>query len=189
MIPELQKLASLCACALPVWLLLRGVWLLLHRNRQFKPWRELALTLFIVFMAGVMTMALEGKWAAPSDMLQSAAERLPTLDRIHLVPFHTIGPQLQALPELTAVTQLLGNTLLFAPWGFFLPLLWRRFRRPLRLAALALGLTLLIECTQLFIDRFVEVDDVLLNFLGSMLGSVAWWVIHRAIPRLDDLIL
>lgn len=158
-------------------------------TRRPKPLRELALTLFFVFMAGVLMMALEGDWAAPAAMLQSAAERLRSLDGIHLQPFQTIGPQLRALPKLTAVTQLLGNTLLFAPWGFFLPLLWQRFRHPLRLMATALALTLAIECTQLFINRFVEVDDVLLNFLGSMLGSGAWWVLHGRFPQIDRHIL
>ena len=124
-----------------------------------------------------------------SDMLASAAERLRTLDRIHLRPLQTIWPQVQALPEITAVTQLLGNTLLFAPWGFFLPLLWPRFRHAGRMAAMALGLTLLIETTQLFIDRYVEIDDVLLNFLGAMLGMGAWAVLHRRWPKLDALFL
>lgn len=188
MIPQLTQLARLFACALPAWLLLRGGWLLLRR-RTLRPWREAAMAVFVAFMAGVMLMALKGQWAAPSDMLASAAERLRTMDRIHLRPMQTIGPQVQALPEITAVTQLLGNTLLFAPWGFFLPLLWPRFRHAGRMAAMALGLTLLIETTQLFINRYVEIDDVLLNFLGAMLGAGAWAVLHRRWPKLDALFL
>ena len=190
MIPELGKLAGLCACALPVWIAVRGVWLLLRRPRPaVKLWRETAMTVFVVFMAGVLLMALDGAWDTPVQMLASAAERLHTGDRIHLVPLQTIGAQVQRLPEIGVVTQLLGNTLLFAPWGFFLPLLWRRFRRIGPMAAMALGLTLLIETTQLFIDRYVEVDDVLLNFAGAMLGAGAWLVLHRRWPGMDELLL
>ena len=189
MIPQLSKLARLCICALPVWIAMRGLWLLLRPRRKVKLWRETAMTVFAIFMAGVLSMALEGQWAAPGAMLASAAERLQTMDRIHLQPFQTIGPQIQALPSLDAATQLLGNTLLFAPWGFFLPLLWPRFRRIGILAAMALGLTLLIETTQLFIGRYVEIDDVLLNFLGAMLGAGAWYALHRRWPKLDVLFL
>ena len=39
------------------------------------------------------------------------------------------------------------------------------------MAGMALALTCFIEFTQLFIDRYVEVDDVMLNFIGAMLGG------------------
>lgn len=190
MIPQLNTLFILCCSALPIWLLLRGGWLLLRRpRRRPRPLRELAMGLFAIFMAGILYMALEGQWAAPAEMLQRGLERLRTLEKIHLVPFHTIGPQLRALPAITSVTQLLGNILLFAPWGFFLPLLWPRLRRPLTLVGMALLLTCSIEFTQLFINRFVEVDDVMLNFLGSMLGAGGWRCVHRLFPHLDKWLL
>lgn len=190
MIEKISTLLTLCLYALPAWAVLRGGWLLLRRpRRRIRPMREAALCLFAIFMAGVLSMALEGAWAPPEDMLQRALKRLRTLEKIHLVPFHTIGPQLRALPSLSSITQLLGNILLFAPWGFFLPLLWPRFRRPLTMAGMALLLTCFIEFTQLFINRFVEVDDVMLNFLGSMLGAGAWRCIHRQLPRLDEWLL
>ena len=190
MIPQLNTLFTLCCCALPVWLLLRSGWLLLRKPRRcVKPLREIAMCCFAVFMTGMLCMALEGKWAPPQEMLQSALDRLPSLKKINLIPFHTIGPQLKSLPRIDSVTQLLGNTLLFAPWGFFLPLLWPRFRTPLTMAGLSLALTCFIEFTQLFIDRYVEVDDLLLNFLGSILGAGTWWCLHRMLPRLDSLLL
>lgn len=190
MIPQLNTLFTLCGYALPVWLPLRGGWLLLRRpRRRPKLLREIALGVFAIFMAGILYMALEGKWQAPADMLRSALTRLQTGEKIHPRPFHTIGAQVKALPELNALTQLLGNTLLFAPWGFFLPLLWPRFRKLLTMAGMALTLTCFIEFTQLFIDRFVELDDVLLNFLGSMLGTGVWHFLHRRFPRLDAALL
>lgn len=188
MISKITELATLCLYALPVWLLLRGAWLL-RRPRQFRPLREAALCLFAIFTAGVLYMALKGEWAAPGDMLQAARARLETCDRIHLTLFQTITPQLQRLPETDALTQLLGNTLLFTPWGFFLPLLWPRFRRPLRMVGMALLLTCFIEVTQLFIDRYVEIDDIMLNFLGSMLGTGLWQLLHRLFPQADKYLL
>lgn len=190
MILQLQELARLCLCALPLWIAARLLWFLMHKPRRaFKSLREAALAVFAVFMAGIMIMALDGQWAAPGDMLRSAAERLRTGSKIHLRPFQTIGPQLRALPGIDAITQLLGNTLLFFPWGFFLPLLWPRFRSLPRMLCMALLLTLTIESTQLFIDRYVEIDDVLLNFLGSMLGAGVWKLLHRRFPAIDQYLL
>lgn len=190
MIPQLQELAHLCLCALPLWCAVRVLWFLMHKPRSpFKPLREAMLAVFAVFMAGIMTMALDGDWAAPGDMLRSAAERIHTGSKIHLRPFQTIWPQICALPGIHAVTQLLGNTLLFFPWGFFLPLLWPRFRSLPRMLCMALLLTLTIESTQLFINRYVEIDDVLLNFLGSMLGAGIWTLLHHQFPTIDRYLL
>ena len=179
MISQLTKLACICLCALPVWLVLRRPW------RRPAP-REIALGLFMVFMVGVLVMALEGQWASPAAMLSSACERVRTGDHINLVPLLTIRNQLTGSDVSTALTQLLGNTLLFMPWGFFLPLLWRRFRGFLRMTGMSLALTLFIEGTQLFIRRMVDVDDLILNFAGSMCGAGLWWICHRIARRKDD---
>ena len=189
MILQLQRLAQLCLYALPIWAALRGIWFWLGKPHRIKPLREAAMALFVVFMAGLMVFVLEGQWLAPGEALRVAIERIRTGDRIHLRLFQTIGPQLELFPREDAAMQLLGNTLLFAPWGFFLPLLWPRFRVLRRMALMALLLTLSIECTQLFIDRYVEVDDVLLNFLGAMLGTGVWKLLHRLFPGIDHYLL
>lgn len=169
-----------------VALIVLAVWLLLRRPWKRRPLpREIALGLFVPFMATLLYLALDGDWADPVSMLRSAWTRLQTGDKLRLTPFSTIAKQLGTLHKFNSVTQLLGNTLLFMPWGFCLPLLWERFRRPLRMVGMALLLTCAIECTQLFIDRYFEVDDILLNFAGSMLGAGSWRVLHRRWPEMD----
>ena len=172
MIDRLTQFLLLCLCVIPVWLIVRRPW-----KRPLR--REIALGMFVAYIAALLLMALEGQWAAPARMLESARYRISIMDGIHLHPFRTITHQLQALPDEEALTQLLGNTLLFMPWGFFLPLLWRRFRRPWVLALMCLGLTCCIEFTQLFIRRTVDVDDLILNFAASMIGAGIWWLCHR----------
>ena len=49
-------------------------------------------------------------------------------------------------------------------------MLWRRFRHPLMLVLMCLSLTCFIEGTQLFIGRTVDVDDLILNTLGCVIG-------------------
>ena len=172
MIDRLTRFALICLCVLPVWLILRRSW-----KRPGR--REIALGLFVAYIAALLVMALEGDWASPAAMLQSARERLASLEGIHLTPFKTLSGQIAALPSDESLTQLLGNTLLFMPWGFFLPMLWQRFCRFLPVAGMCLALTVFIESTQLFIGRTVDVDDLILNFLGSMAGSGLWYIIRH----------
>jgi len=174
--------------ALPIWCLLRVIWHLWQRRRP--TWfREAVLCLFAAYMTGLLYTALDGAWTSPAAMLSSAIERVRTLDRIRLTPFLTISRQLQKLPQLESIVQLMGNIFLFSPWGFCLPLLWRRFRTPLRIIGTSLALTCFIELTQLFISRYVEIDDIILNFLGSMAGAGLWLLLHRFWPQTDTLFL
>ena len=172
MTEKLIQFALICLCVLPVWLLVRKPW-------KRRPAREIAMCLFVAYIAALLVMALEGNWASPAAMLASARERLSTGEGLRLTPFETIRLQLSSINTDESRTQLLGNTLLFLPWGFFLPLLWKRFRRFFPIAGMCLGLTCFIESTQLFIGRTVDVDDLLLNFCGSMVGAGMAWLVHR----------
>ena len=172
MTEKLTRFALICLCVLPVWMIIRKPW---KRRTRY----EIALGLFVMYIVALLVMALEGNWTSPAAMLQSARERLATGHGIRVTPFATICQQLGSISTDESRTQLLGNTLLFMPWGFFLPYLWRKFRGPLRMALMCLGLTCFIEFTQLFIGRTVDVDDLLLNFLGSMTGAGLWWIVHR----------
>ena len=83
------------------------------------------------------------------------------------------------------IVDVLGNILLFVPFGFTLGLaIWpatplaggvkralkQRWWR--RMALAGLGLSLVIELTQLLIpSRATDVDDLILNTLGTMLGA------------------
>ena len=172
MTEKLTRFGLICLCVLPVWGIVRTPWK--------RPWRrECMLGLFVAYIAALLVMALEGAWTAPADMLTAALDRIASQEGIYLTPLSTIGKQIRDLPSDESLTQLLGNTVLFAPWGFFLPMLWKKFRRLLPVAGMCLGLTCFIEFTQLFIGRTVDVDDLILNFLGSMCGAGLWWIIRR----------
>lgn len=169
---KLIQFALICLCVLPVWLIIRQPW-------KRPTSREAALCLFMMYLTALFIMALDGAWSTPAAMLASARERLLTRTAIFLKPLSTIRHVLSKFPSDYAYTQLLGNTLLFMPWGFFLPLLWKPFRRLLPITAACLGLTCFIEFTQLFIGRTVDVDDLILNFPSSMCGAGLWWITHR----------
>ena len=171
MTEKLTRFALICLCVLPVWVILRRPW-------ERPAGREITLCLFVMYIAALLTMALEGTWASPAAMLQSARERLASSEGIYLTPLKTIQHQLSTIDTDESRTQLLGNTLLFLPWGFFLPLIWKRFRSFFPVAGMCLLLTCFIESTQLFIGRTVDVDDLILNFLGSLCGAGLWGLVH-----------
>ena len=79
------------------------------------------------------------------------------------------------------VKNIIGNVLLFIPYGFFATLYAdiKKGRSAFLLVFLA---SLSIECTQLMIGRIFDVDDIILNVLGGMLG----FFLYRALDKLSD---
>jgi glycopeptide antibiotics resistance protein len=96
-------------------------------------------------------------------------------------PFATIARQLAGGPGGADTFQLVGNFLLLAPFGIYGPALWRGLRSvPAILAAGAL-VSIAIELGQLglsevygFPIRIADVDDVILNTAGVLLGYAIW---------------
>ena len=76
-----------------------------------------------------------------------------------------------------AFLNLAGNVIGFLPFGFFLPILSRRLRNGAVVTALGIGLSLLVESIQLvFKVGCFDVDDLILNTLGVLLGYLSFWI-------------
>lgn len=69
------------------------------------------------------------------------------------------------------------NVLFFMPLGFFLPVFWKAFKHPLPTLSFAFFASLLIEVLQLFSLRFTDVNDLMTNTFGALLG----WVLARVL--------
>jgi glycopeptide antibiotics resistance protein len=93
-------------------------------------------------------------------------------------PFYTIRNYMRVLQHSSngdlvrhCAINLIGNIALFIPGGFFLPKIFHRLRPFWRFLLLSFSLLLLIECTQLFSLRGrLDVDDLILNLIGMLLG-------------------
>ena len=95
-------------------------------------------------------------------------------------PFYTINNYMRVILRSTngdlirhCAINLLGNLVLFIPGGFLFPKVFPRLRSFWRFLLLSFGLLLLIECAQLFSLRGrLDVDDLILNLLGLLLGYI-----------------
>ena len=71
----------------------------------------------------------------------------------------------------------LGNAVIFMPFGFFVSYILKIKKVPL-IMFLSFITSATIEATQLVIGRVFDVDDILLNTLGGILGFILYKVIH-----------
>ena len=93
--------------------------------------------------------------------------------RYNLVPFREIERFWKYRRELGihSFHNLAGNILGFVPAGFFIPMLWKDKKGFLFTVCLTFQMSLLAEIVQLiFRVGSFDVDDLLLNTFGGMLG-------------------
>jgi glycopeptide antibiotics resistance protein len=75
---------------------------------------------------------------------------------------------------------ILGNVLAFAPFGFLLPQLNKRYRKFLRTTFLSMMFSLTVETLQLvFRVGIFDVDDILMNTIGGIFGYIFFVICHR----------
>jgi VanZ family protein len=100
-----------------------------------------------------------------------ASEGLAT---VNTRPGASLRQYAQEYTFLAAAKQVGGNLLLGVPFGVLLPVLMPRTRRLLRVMMLTVVLIILVELVQgaIVAGRAFDVDDVILNTTGALIGYV-----------------
>ncbi len=82
----------------------------------------------------------------------------------------------EQLGMFATATNLLGNVLIFLPFGFFMPMASEN-RSFLITSFYSLAFSLTVELSQLFLKvGCFDVDDLLLNTIGGMLGYITFTI-------------
>lgn len=76
------------------------------------------------------------------------------------------------------------NLLLFLPLGFFLPVLWEKYGSIFKSTLFGFFTSLSIEVLQLFTFRATDVNDLITNTLGTILGFAASRVLMTQVPAI-----
>ncbi|MGN0683556.1 MAG: VanZ family protein, partial [Oscillospiraceae bacterium] len=74
------------------------------------------------------------------------------------------------------------NVFMFVPFGFMLPILWKRANL-LRVVLIGFLSSLFIEFVQGFMYRDSTIDDIVCNTLGALLGYILYLLIKRLFPN------
>ena len=96
--------------------------------------------------------------------------------RYNLMPFVEIRrfwKYRDQLGNFAVFSNIFGNVIGFLPWGFILPIIFRRMDRAFLIFLSGFLLSLIVEVIQLIskVGCF-DVDDLILNSLGAVLGYV-----------------
>ncbi len=88
---------------------------------------------------------------------------------------------------LSDITSSYLNVLLFIPLGALVPCLWSKYRSIMKVTALGFVTSLGIEVLQIFTLRATDVNDLITNVAGTVIGYLVSRVFIKKIPQLDSL--
>lgn len=74
------------------------------------------------------------------------------------------------------------NIILFIPFGFLIPLIWKKMRSLYRTIFAGFSFSLLIEISQLLNNRRTDIDDLIMNTFGAVVGFVIYKIFKKLIP-------
>ena len=141
-------------------------------SNRTKRWiRAAGWVLFGVYLAGLIYMLFfsesYGRAALPDRQYRYNLEPFQEIRRF-LIYWEMVGP-------VAAFLNVAGNVLGFLPFGFLLPVMSRRMRRPLTVILLGFCVSLAVETIQLAAKVGIfDVDDLMLNTLGAAVGYVVF---------------
>ena len=165
------------AITLPVWIVVRLI-ALKHRDEKPNWLHEIALCLFVLWCAGTASQTIIPKFEFGISGFGIIASRI---HEINLIPFRVIANTYREAfvngVRSYFFINFLGNIMMFVPFGFFVPLLWNQSNRKVVLSGCLTSV--FIEICQLFLYRSTDIDDVILNTTGVILGLLAFHLLRR----------
>ena len=150
------------------------------KHRKLDPWREVLVWGLFLYFAILLYNTFE-----PFTILLEREDQ-----QANLIPLQGILKMIEnasifedRVTRRIVFINIVGNILLFSPIGLSIPLLDKRLNRGWLVVLLGLSFSLVIELAQTFlIVRVFDVDDLLLNSTGTLLGFGTYALLNQFKP-------
>lgn len=161
-----------------------------HRKINSTGFREFLLSLFAGYIAFLVIMLFTPNSYIANSGINLTNENFDFVgnfkDRIssgawgvNLVPFRTIRNYVKYSGFLHTMINIFGNIIIFVPFGILLAEIFPKTRNILKILGITFATSFFVEFIQFFIGRSVDIDDLILNLLGSVIGYFIWKKILR----------
>ena len=159
-----------------IWCLVRVVCALHNKSADWK--REIQLLLVyvcIVVVARFTFFPFSKVNGEIQPLVYESAKVYPF--RINWIPFVNLFDY----PEMRDILRnVIGNTAMFIPLGIVWPSVYKELDTHRKVISAGIGVSFGIEILQLpFYDRVSDVDDLLLNSLGFIIGYLLYLLVKR----------
>lgn len=163
--------------SIPIYLIVRFI-ILSKKSKKINWYHEIAFFLFVLFIVGLLSQTIIPKFEFGMNGFGIVKGGI---HQTNLIPFKVL---FETYNEVFIngyinyfLINFLGNIIMFMPIGFFLPLLWDLSNK--KVIVIGFCFSLFIECCQLFLTRGTDIDDLILNTIGTILGLLLYRIIYK----------
>lgn len=158
------------------------------KKKRISPvYRYIVSGIFVIYLLLLFKIVLF-KHTSILEVIEKWAENEQRGYRsLNFIPFMTVKDFIEVGKNgqiLRGISNILGNILIFAPLGYFLPFLYRGFRKIYMVFLAGLILSLFFEISQYICYLgSADIDDVVLNVSGACAGYGCYAAIDRLVNR------
>ena len=105
---------------------------------------------------------------------------LPEIHTLNIKPFNWIGTT-DSYWQL--LVEKLPNIMLFIPLGLFVPIVFRSKRKLHKTLLISFAITFSVEFIQYFIGRSSDIDDIITNLLGAIIGYGIYKILNKILKQ------
>ena len=144
------------------------------RGKERSRWYHLAR--FALIGCGLSLIYLTVLWYYPNISFHVEYHFLNLQPFVWLTECYEMGVR-------RMLRQLAMNIVMFIPYGLLLPIAFRLLRDWWKTGLAVLATTVTIETIQYFIGRSADIDDVIMNLTGGLLGYGLYCVLNRLLKK------
>ena len=137
---------------------------------------------YIALLFILVVVKFKGSFYELADRIKTYS--MPGSINYNLIPFRSVSTQMKHITQWWALKNLLGNIIPFIPFGFLLPLAYKKCNSMIKVLSVGLASILLIELFQFFtkLGSF-DIDDIILNIIGIFCGYLMFLGLNRFFTR------
>lgn len=161
---------------LPIWAIYRASAFL--KTRKLNLAREIAVNIFFIYILIVVYLTF----------FPIQVQLFNWNTSINLIPIKKTIAMLKYGTLYSSLKNIGGNILLLAPLGIFLPMLFVKARNMGKIIMAGFLISVSIEAVQLMTAlRISDIDDVILNTIGSLIGYIIYILIKKTFKGFSSL--
>lgn len=138
--------------------------------------REIIWIIYIMLIAGILSQTVLPEIVINSDGIHFVFAQYGRVNTHPFAVFDLVRNDYLYGNNYSLWINFLANILLFVPFGFLQSLLSYNFFKG---TFATFFLSLFIEVCQYFIGRSSDIDDLILNTVGGILGALIWFIIRK----------
>lgn len=158
-------------------------------KRDFVDYKEINIVIFSMYIMALISVALLPIYTF--GKVEASANVVPVFNTVKDIEGVASAPSnMKVYMIIFWIINIFGNLFLLVPLAAITPIIFKRFRTLKSVILLCATVSILIELIQ-YLSQFVgnirsvDIDDVILNSLGSIIGFSIFKIINRKLKLSD----